>query len=523
MSLANKNLFSEKLHQQYTNIINENIPEIATCNHDNFYSLIEYYINSPKKYFNQNIAVSFFDYLNSQIQNPSESILIIDSIKTNIHELDQAIKGLDEMNLKKIHETPLSEQEVESMYEINNKYLYEYLKINDLILLGLIKPIAYFIRKKNNKGIDKLDIFNCIETIQSQNSFNYLVETYNHVVRNAIAHGSVQFNGNTIIFKDKKKEVTYSVSQFVRKFDELLDCVNGIVYSYRKFYLIYLYNFENNDIPIPNSIKINELKVKSEHYSWKILHNYDSTIQGRRQCNLFISTTLNSRDFMNISAYQTAAYLEKLLPNTYETLFIQIKTKYKMPCWQSFDMQKLRNYINYGITDIVTDGTYFFDEKLLGKKRDYLKGYSNLFIKNKLDYGKLIQIKYIKFHSKSSYNVIEKCCIVLNTNEIDEVKNYIRKNAKMLLNKAIEYKNGKSNFLSKQHLFPTKYIRVLIYSKNMRERTFKNSSFIEDNNLIAILHFNKSIQIKNILPSFGIIEENKHCTICWSKNHPALL
>ena len=61
---------------------------------------------------------------------------------------------------------------------------------------------------------------------------------------------------------------------------------------------------------------------------------------------------------MNISAYQTAAYIEKLMPNVYDTLFIQIKTKFSMPCWQSFDMHKLRDFINNGVQAIVTDGTF---------------------------------------------------------------------------------------------------------------------------------------------------------------------
>ena len=65
--------------------------------------------------------------------------------------------------------------------------------------------------------------------------------------------------------------------------------------------------------------------MKAEHFGWNILYNYDSIIQKRSQCNLYVSTKLNSREFMNLSAYYTAVYLERLIPNTYDTLFIHIK------------------------------------------------------------------------------------------------------------------------------------------------------------------------------------------------------
>lgn len=108
----------------------------------------------------------------------------------------------------------------------------------------------------------------------------------------------------------------------------------------------------------------------------------------------------------------------------------------------------------------------------------------------------------------------------MKSNEIMDVKNFIRDNTKKLINKAIKYKNKKSNLLSKQRFLPTKYVRVYIYDKNSRERSFYDSSV--NDHLIAILQLNRSGKIKNILPIFGLKEDNKYCTICWSKNHPLI-
>ncbi|MBK0369805.1 hypothetical protein [Flavobacterium agrisoli] len=520
MAVPLRNLFNEKSHSEYSKIILSNIPETSLCKHENFFSLVHYHLSSPNKFYDKFTSSLFSNFLDSTIKHSSNRKTLIESIAFNFYDLDQALKALDEINNKDIHEKNISHQEVEAIYEISNLYLYEYLKINDLILMGLIKPIAYYLRKKNNKGVEKLDIFNCVETLVTTKEFDFLSNAYNHTIRNAIAHGSVLFNGKSMIFRDKKKEISLTIKEFIKKFDELIDIVNGIAYAYRKFYLINLFVFEEKNILIPNSIKINELKTKAEHYAWKILYNYDTTVNHKKQCNLYVSTILNSRDFMNLSAYQTAIYLEHLMPNAYDTLFIQIKTKFKMPCWQSFDMNKLRAYINDGVQDIITDGTYFFDQKKFGKKLDHLKSYKNLF-SNHLNYGKLIESRYIKFHSKSFYNVIEKHCLVLNKNAIGDIKSFIRNNTKLLLKEATNFKNTKTIFFSKEKQLSTKYIRVLIYLENMRERSFENSSF-SDEKLIAILHMNKSKKIQNVLPSFGEKEENRYCSIFWSKNLPTI-
>ncbi len=520
MNFFDKNLFSDKLHKEYENILIENIPEISTCNHKNYYSLVEYYISSPQKYFTKEITDIFHQFFNDIIDNSDDLSLFFESIETNFYDLEQAIQGLESINEKNIHENILSDQDIELMYEISNTYLYEYLKLNDLVLLGLIKPIAFFLLKKENKGVNKLDIFNCVEVLKKHSKFKFLEKQYKHTLRNAIAHGGVKFSARNIEFKDKKKELNYSTTQFIKEFDAFLDMLNAICFDYRKFYLLYLYELENNHVKIPNSIMIKELKTKSEHFAWKILYNYDSIIQKGNQCNLYISTKLNSRSFMNLSAYYTAAYLEKLLPNTYDILFIHIKTKFKMPCWQIFDMKKLRAFINENIQDIVTDGTMLFEKKMFAKQKDYWILNKNLFLTKRLDYDKIIKNRYIKFHSKKTYNVIEKYCLVLNCNNIYDVKEYIRNNTKHLLKRAIKYKNTKSSIFSKEKILSTKYVRVLIYSLDFRERTFKNNSFMSNDDLMAVLQFNNSGQIKNILPAFGEREKNKHCDIFWSKNHP---
>lgn len=515
-----KNLFSEKQHEEYQKIIFDKIPELKNCEHNNYFSLIDYFIKSPNKFFMKNEANIFYEFFNSTLSNEEESKRLFSSLSINLNDLDHAIKILDEVNSKDIHEYVLPEYDIELMSHIGDTFLYEYLKITDSILLGLIKPIAYFIRINSNKGVDKLDIFNCVETLNTIPNFKFLNNYYNHTIRNSIAHGNVKFKKNNLEFKDRKKKTSCTSKEFIQKFDSLIDLLNGLTYAYKRFFLINFISLDEWKVTIPSSIKEKELKIKSNHVDWEILYSYESQIQKGSQYNLYINTTLNSRSFMNLSAYHTASYLEMLFPKKYDTLFLHIKTKFKMPCWQIFDMKKLRAYVNENKIDNITDGTFFFDEGFFSKKKDYLKTLKYLFPDVLNIYSKSVNEKYIKYHCKKYYNVIENHSIYLNTNNFLNVEDYIRINTRMFLNNAVTFKNKNSKNFTKEKHFPTKYIRVYIYSKDNRKRAFKMSQVNEY--LIAILQYNRSKKIKNILPSFGIKEENKHCLIFWNKSHPVV-
>ena len=48
-------------------------------------------------------------------------------------------------------------------------------------------------------GLEKLDVFNIVEEINSNfPELQILVQAYHHVVRNSIAHGSVEYLNNEI-------------------------------------------------------------------------------------------------------------------------------------------------------------------------------------------------------------------------------------------------------------------------------------------------------------------------------------
>ncbi|RKS01458.1 hypothetical protein [Flavobacterium sp. 102] len=514
--MIDKNFFTYKILERKKENILFDFPELNACKHDNFYSLSEYIYDSPSKFYNREIFEITENFLNDLFLDKKSAISFFKILNDFSFEFDHAIKTLTLINSKDIHEVLLPDNDAELMYFISEKIIYEYLKLNDVILLGLLKPIAYYIRLNNNKGTEKLDIYNCIETLKSNKDFEILTEKYNNTLRNAIAHGGVTFESSKIKFKDKKDIQEYHSSNYIKKFDELVDCVNAIVFAYKKILFQYLDELEKYKISIPSSVMEIELRFKANHYAWEILHSYDNIISNGNQYNILIKTNLNSRKFMNFSAAYTAITLEKLLPNKYNNVFFQIKTKYSMPCWQSISLEKLREHYK-GKNVTITDGAMFFDEKFFGVRRDHLRIIKSFFFQNLPEKGSKFKLRYIKHHSKKDYNVIENASIFIDAELIEEntIEDFVRKNTDRIIShvKSQKRKNYSSNF--KERILPNKYLRIFIYNRDFRKRTFYSG--IRNEDFIGMLYVNNTRTINEIIPIFGVQEQKKSCWIIWNK------
>lgn len=514
--MIDRNFFTFKdLEKKKTSILDK-FPELITCEHDNFYSLSEYIFDSPSKFYDNNIYNVINDFLENLFTSKKDIIVFFKILDDFLFEFNHSIKTLNTINRKDIHEELLPSNDAELMFFLSDKIIYEYLKLNDVVLLGILKPIAFYLRLKNNKGTDKLDIYNCIETLKTVKVFDSLTKNYNNTLRNAIAHGGVTFESSKIRFKDKRDSQEYYSNDFIKKFDDLIDISNAIILAYKKIFFKYFNVLDNYNISIPSSIMEIELRFKTSHYGWEIIHSYDNSISKGNQYNVLIKSNLNSRKFMNFSAAYTAITLERLLPMKYNSVFFQIKTKYSMPCWQSIDLTKLRDYYN-GQNVIISEGTMFFDEKFLGEKKDYLRINKSFIFQNFRNNKEIMNLRYIKHHSKSSYNVIEKAGIYLNfkNRSYEEIEDFVRNNTGKIISFVKKEKRKKYSTTLKEMFFKDKYLQIYIYNKDFRKRAFYYGK--RDDNFIGILHINTTKQINNIVPIFGTKEENQNCLIIWNK------
>lgn len=151
------------------------------------------------------------------------------------------------------------------------------------------------------------------------------------------------------------------------------------------------------------------------------------------------------------------------------------------------------------------------------KKKDWFIANKNFIKDNFKNHEGNFNSRFIKHHSKKTYNVIENASVVINNAEnlgIGELEDFIRVSTKDIISFVNKEKNKVSNTF-KEKFFPNKYYRINIYNKDNRKRAFYSIS--KDENLLATLHINRTKQISNIVPNWGVKEENRHCLIVWNK------
>ena len=198
----------------------------------------------------------------------------------------------------------------------------------------LIHPIAYFSRISRNAGTEKLDVYNLVEEIQGQcPTFEILVKPYRHIVRNGIAHGSVEYLNNEIKYTDKKgnSEIFY-YADVITLFDELVDCCNAMVLAFKIFFA----NKDKKEYKFPLALLIDELKAQSENKWLEVNNSIQMTIQSIVS-QLLIYTFVKTTDVLKVHYFmlQIANLAEALMPG-YDRYFITSKSKYAYAGWYSF-------------------------------------------------------------------------------------------------------------------------------------------------------------------------------------------
>ncbi len=207
------------------------------------------------------------------------------------------------------------------------------------VLAPLIYSVSFISRINRNKSPDDLDVYNSVEEIQKQHlELNILVMPYKHIVRNGIAHGSVDYLNNEIQYTDKKgNSETLFYADVITLFDELIDCCNAMVLALKLF----LIKHNKDEYKFPCAFLIEELKAQTENIWLEVNNCLPMTILGDKS-QLLVYTYVKTTDILkvNLFMYQIANIAETLLPD-YERYFITFRSNCAYPGWFSFDGNKL--------------------------------------------------------------------------------------------------------------------------------------------------------------------------------------
>ena len=269
------------IHKYRINRIKAEFIHIKFTDNSEILSIYKYLEKSPERFYCINSFNVYFELLqNSMVDNEKDLISILRDIES---QLDISIKNLKETNNKNINDFILPSDNISLLTFIDHDIHYNYLKTLESSFYSFLLIPAKLSRIKRNKSADGLDLFNVIEELNNS-KFSFINEVYNNTIRNGIAHGKVKYTDLDIIYEDKKgNKEQIQIKDIVKRFDNLLNVVNGFCLAFSIFCFTNPKLFMKNFIKIPNSILIEELQEKVNTSGWKIVDCLDSVAMKNKE------------------------------------------------------------------------------------------------------------------------------------------------------------------------------------------------------------------------------------------------
>ena len=500
------------------------IPELALCSHEFFLSIDKYLNHLPEKYFDKKIYCDMFAWLNTRYS--MNSIKLKEYFEVESNNLSKAFECLTQINNTQLHDDFINGiDDIDILRNIDSNIHPTYLRTVESIFTQLIKPIAVFSRIDRNKPLEGLDLYNSIEEIKLT-SLAYIVKTYNHTLRNAIAHGGITFRNSEIEYTDKKgNSITLFYRDIIRLFDDLIDVCNSLSLSMKVFLLLY----KNEGIKLPHSFLMEELFEETKRKGIKVEGCVETIIPQGNQLILYTRpNTTDDRKILFLS-FHIAMLAEYLSPG-YVRYFISLKSDKCMSGWIAFsgnELEKIRKskseeYLDYKYA-IESPGLFFIPKYRLPRifyKLDSLIESFKYQYEIQTDIFKqtllkaTILVKNANMH-KNYWGMILSGEIVIDVKN-NEISEYIRKYSKKLIHSALKKaRNGKS-FFSIERYLPIGYARISIYSREYRKRRLSGYGLGED--LVCTIQIKRISRIQSPDIWGAQIEQVGKYRIAWNKN-----
>ncbi|MDM1046539.1 hypothetical protein HX004_17025 [Myroides sp. 1354] len=531
--ILNENPITKTLHSNWRLRIQKEFPSNDFTSSIDYLCLINYLDKVPQKFYSKQAFVEYLDFLETAKKlNPK---LLANILITAETLLSLSNKTLTTINDKSIHDILLPTDNNDLIDFIEREIHYNLLNIYETPFYQFTRIITEYKWIESKKNTDGLDLFNSIEYLKKSN-FNFINNFYLHNVRNGIAHGKIVFSDRDITYIDKKGgKAKVGIKKIIDIFDGILDITNGFCLAFKVFAFTNSTFFEKYQIPIPQSILLEELQAKVNVPAWTIKNCLESnTIDNKKQLIVYINNKNWDYNKVLYYSFTTALWAESLI-KSYDRIFLSFHSKYSKTYpigWASYDANKLKYLRNKNETNfeaykgVLENDLLAFDPKFklpkfiykLGTFNDTIRSSVPIILNNYLEtyFPDPFYIRETQIHSKKFFTIIQDTSLVVKTDCQISIENLIRKDSKRIIKKAIRYSRKQCSWFSKEKYLPVKYIRVFIYSTDKRLRNLRNSGLPPS--LVATIEINKTKHIKTIDILGGTPEQNGRYRIVWNKS-----
>ncbi|MCL2722396.1 MAG: hypothetical protein FWD47_13785 [Treponema sp.] len=325
-----------------------------------------------------------FKYIKPEAYNKLSSFLAdnielsIDSILEHRSDMTKAILTYHNMHIILNNEENISELTSETINNFDTVYNFEYLKNTEHVYGRLINIITTILGKINEKDYKSQTNISSKLNILRKYDFEILTECCNPVIRNAISHGAVYYETNTIIFIDSHGREEISPNEYIMIIDDLLDTCASILLAFIVFILDTDKILLSSDIPDGIIFIYLSSLLGYEHFKFEnILPN--SLGENKKQIAFFIKTDSNSRKLHQFESIKLAYFLNTRFNHNYSRIVININSGKSIIPAMFIDLNKLKLAMqNKSLRDIgksIDASLLWYDENKIQQMMWFYKNY----------------------------------------------------------------------------------------------------------------------------------------------------
>jgi hypothetical protein len=499
-------------------------PDLNSAPGPYYLSLRRYLDSRPERFFDRNAFQLTRDWLWSRDSSDHGGLHAYLSAQDS--KLSLALLYLREINSQTWHDKPLSKGDEFDFIRLIERHIHpSYLRLVEGVFAPLLRIVAYFSRLDRKKGTDGLNIYSLVEECR-RGPMKSLVVSYQHTMRNGIAHGGITYLQNEIRYQDSSGHaVTLATRTVVQIFDDLLDTCNGVVAALRLFFAVH----REAGFMVPRDLMIEELQEETRTPWWSIEGCVTGEIGPRSQLTVFARP--DTRDYPKVqwSTIQSGLLAEYFAPG-FDRYFFSLESPKAWRGWASFDGNKLRIARDAGSARLedycnsLESGLVFYVPQPVGLPR-VLGRIDTLITSIRMqwplaleDLRKQLELPMILSRNsrahRNSWGSVVNGVVVLQNLSPEEMVTTVRRHRRRILSAAVSHAR-KGLFRAPAAYLPIAFGQVAVFRRDYRRRRLSNFGLGSD--LVCTVRLQRLARIKCPDINGSTVEAIGRWRIAWNR------
>lgn len=510
--------------------IRERFSDVAVCEHHNYLALQSYVLDVPERFFHEPTRdVVFRELCRLRRDEPRTLVRILCDFAG---DLDTAYRALHELNQLDVHEGSLPTDYLETAAWFDAHINPAWLKLTEAVYSRLILPLSAWLRIRRNAGLDGFDTYQRVEELRKAGYVD-IVRPYSNVIRNAIAHGSVQYGDLDITYVDRKEQRLFSYYEAASLFDNMLDVANGIALACHMFMLVESDFLTENGVRLPQSLAISELKFQLDSWGWAVRWCIETgTVHGSKQLTIYTEDSVLRPMKFFFYAIRTAILAEQLIPG-FDRYFIHAKSKYSMLSFAGFNGEALKSIREKSPKSLLDYGTAIDKDRVSFAPRFRLPRFV-FFLANLVALAKshlkvrrwrsVAAITPLRIHIRESrihrngLHAIVHASVVVTCGSAECLESLVRTRRRAITRTAIKHARKHAESRGLVRSLRVGFAHISVFTRDYRVRRLRNSGLMPD--LLCTIQLIKLRRIRIVDIIGGIPEQAGKVRLVWNSNSP---